>query len=127
VNDSKATTPEASLRAHAAFSGRPVVAIAGGFDKRLDLGPFADALARCAGVVLLGETADRLEALLRERGAPAPARAATVEEAVDRGLALAPPGAVLLLSPGHASWGMFVNYEERGDRFRAAVRARVPG
>jgi UDP-N-acetylmuramoylalanine--D-glutamate ligase len=128
VNDSKATTPEASLRALAAFEGRPLVALAGGYDKKVDLGPFADALAaRCRGVVLLGATAPALEELLRARGFTAIARAGSMEEAVDRGLALAPRGGVLLLSPGHASYGMFLHYEERGDRFREAVRRRAPG
>ena len=126
VNDSKATTPEAAFRALAAFEGRPLVAIAGGYDKKVDLAPLAkDLAARCAGVVLLGQTANLLEALLRAEGFAAVARAADMEEAVERGLALAPPGGVLLLSPGHASYGMFVNYEDRGDRFRDAVRRRA--
>ncbi len=128
VNDSKATTPEASLRALAAFEERPLVAIAGGFDKKVDLAPFAAALAaRCRGVVLLGATADALEGLLRARGFTGISRASGIEEAVDLGLAAAGPGGVLLLSPGHASYGMFVNYEERGDRFREAVRRRAGG
>ncbi len=126
MNDSKATTPEAALRALAAFEGRPVVAIAGGHDKKVDLAPFARALAaRCTAVVLMGDTAGLLDRLLRDAGAGNVARARDLEEAVDRGLAAAPPGGVLLLSPGHASYGMFVNYEERGDRFREAVRRRA--
>jgi UDP-N-acetylmuramoylalanine--D-glutamate ligase len=125
VNDSKATTPEAALRALAAFAGRPVVALAGGFDKKVDLGGLADGLAAsCRAVVLLGETAPLLDRLLRERGFADRATAASLDEAVALGLARARPGDVLLLSPGHASYGMFVNYEERGDRFREAVRGR---
>ncbi|MCK6481847.1 MAG: UDP-N-acetylmuramoyl-L-alanine--D-glutamate ligase, partial [Planctomycetes bacterium] len=125
VNDSKATTPEAALRGLGAFEGRPVVMIAGGYDKKVDLAPFAAEMARrCAGVVLLGATADLLEGMLRGAGLAAVARASSMEEAVERGLALSPAGGVLLLSPGHASYGMFTNYEERGDRFRAAVASR---
>ena len=127
VNDSKATTPEAALRALQAFEGRPVVAIAGGFDKKVDLAPFAKALAeRCAAVVLLGETAPRMEGLIRAAGGAAE-RVADLAAAVERGLALCPKGGVLLLSPGHASYGLFVNYEERGDRFRECVRSRGGG
>ena len=125
VNDSKATTPEAALRGLGAFGGRPVVMIAGGFDKKVDLAPFAAGMARrCAGVVLVGATADLLEGMLRREGLDRIARAASMEEAVERGLALAPAGGALLLSPGHASYGMFTNYEERGDRFREAVGRR---
>ena len=102
----------------------PVV-VAGGNDKKLDLAPFARALAeRAGGVVLLGDTADALERLLRAAGAARIARAGDMAEAVERGLALAGGRGVLLLSPGHASYGMFTNYEERGDRFRAAVTGR---
>jgi UDP-N-acetylmuramoylalanine--D-glutamate ligase len=125
VNDSKATTPEASFRALSAFEGRSVVAIAGGYDKHVDLEPFAVALAaRCRGVVLMGATAGTLETLLRVQGYDSAVRASTLEEAIDLGLGLAGKGGVLLLSPGHASYGMFVNYEERGDRFREAVARR---
>ncbi len=130
VNDSKATTPEAALLALASFD-RPLVAIAGGYDKKVDLGPLARGLAaRARAVVLLGDTAERLAGLLGEAAAPdrpgpEVRRVGGIEEAVDAGLASARPGDVLLLSPGHASYGMFVNYEERGDRFRSAVRRRA--
>ena len=125
VNDSKATTPEASFRALSAFEGKSIVAIAGGYDKHVDLAPFATALAaRCRGVVLMGATAGTMEDLLRARGFDRLARASGMEEAVDLGLGLAERGGVLLLSPGHASYGMFVNYEERGDRFREAATRR---
>ncbi len=94
----------------------------------MDLAPFAAALAaRCRSVVLLGATAPVLEGLLRARGFTGIAIASGIEEAVDLGLAAAGAGGVLLLSPGHASYGMFVNYEERGDRFREAVRRRGAG
>jgi UDP-N-acetylmuramoylalanine--D-glutamate ligase len=50
-------------------------------------------------------------------------RAATLEEAVGRAVARVPAGGVVLLSTGHASWGMFNNYEQRGEAFRQAARA----
>jgi UDP-N-acetylmuramoylalanine--D-glutamate ligase len=119
VNDSKATTPEAAVRALTAVP-HPVVLIAGGFERKADLGEFAEAIRVCAkAVVLLGESARRLAREIG-RGGPPVVGVRTIEKAVAEGLRLASPGDTLLLSPGHASWDMFSDYEERGDRFRAA-------
>lgn len=131
VNDSKATTPEAAIRALHAVR-EPIVLVAGGQDRGADLAAFAEAIrARARAVVVLGETADRLAEAIGRNGPPV-ARAATIEEAVEAGLELARPGDVLLLSPGHPSWDQHRNYEERGDRFRrrfqtlAAARESCP-
>jgi UDP-N-acetylmuramoylalanine--D-glutamate ligase len=122
VNDSAATTPEAAAAALDAFAGRPIVAIAGGSDKGLDVTPLAAALSRHAStVVLLGGTATaRLRAELGDRvpvEGPFDDMAAAVERAADRSTA----GGVVLLSPGCASFGLFVDEFDRGDRFRSAV------
>ncbi len=116
VNDSKATTPEAAIRALTAIDS-PVVLIAGGFERRADLREFVEVIGqRSRAVVLLGESADRMRKALE--GFPGPiVLAAGIEEAVDRGIELARAGDILLLSPGHASWDMFSSYEERGERF----------
>ena len=47
----------------------------------------------------------------------------TFEEAVAFCTANAQPGDAVLLSPACASWGMFKNYEERGDKFKELVNA----
>ena len=122
VNDSAATTPEAAAAALAAFAGRPIVAIAGGSDKGLDLEPLVAALRRHAThVVLLGGTATpRLRGELGDGVAvdgPFDDMGAAVEQAATR----APAGGVVLLSPGCASFGLFVDEFDRGDRFRSAV------
>ncbi|HOI55915.1 MAG TPA: UDP-N-acetylmuramoyl-L-alanine--D-glutamate ligase [Phycisphaerae bacterium] len=122
-NDSKATTPAAAEVALGAFD-RPVIAIAGGYDKKIDLGPLADALARGArAVLLIGQTAPMLAELLAERHYGGAETVETLDRAVARAAELAQPGDVVLLSPGHASWGQFENYEQRGDRFAEYVRA----
>lgn len=126
VNDSKATTPEAAIRALRALDA-PVVLVAGGFERGAELGEFAAVIReRVRVLVLLGESADRLAAAVGE-GGPEVLRAGSVEEAVDRGLARAAGGDVLLLSPGHASWDMYRDYEERGERFAARFRAASAG
>ncbi len=122
VNDSTATTPDAAVAALRSFPDRPVVALAGGSDKGLDLEPLAASLRRHAdAVVLLDGTAtdalaDRLE------GAPVHGPYRSMPEALAEAAALAPPGGVVLLSPGCASFGLFVDEFDRGDQFRAGVR-----
>ena len=100
----------------------PVVLIAGGYDKKSDPGPMVEAIrARAKAVVLIGATAAALEERIG-RGGPVVGRAETLEAAVARAVALACPGDVVLLSPGHASWDMFDNYEQRGAVFKQLVR-----
>jgi UDP-N-acetylmuramoylalanine--D-glutamate ligase len=122
VNDSKATNVDSMRVALESYAG-PLVLIAGGRDKA---GPFEEiaalAAARVTHLIAIGEAAQRI------RGAwPAvPSEdAADLAAAVARADALAAPGGVVLLSPGCASFDMFRNYEDRGDRFRALVRERV--
>ena len=135
-DDSKATTPEAAIAALEAFE-EPVVLLAGGYDKQVDLGEFAAAIARQAkAVVLMGQTAGDLERLLLDyiysaaRTRLRPDRiaiAATFEEASARAFRQSSPGDVVLLSPGCASYGWFNNYVERGDAFAAAATRWAEG
>jgi UDP-N-acetylmuramoylalanine--D-glutamate ligase len=121
VDDSKATNPGAALRALEGFV-EPIIWIAGGRAKGLDLGPLAGAArARVRAAVLIGEAAAQLESELR--GGPVVHREATIEDAVRRADALARPGDVVLLAPGCSSHDQFANFEERGRRFSAAARA----
>jgi len=120
IDDSKATTPAAAVVAMEALA-EPIVLIAGGYDKKSDPAVMVEALRRRArGVVLLGVTADRLEQAIGEGGPPVE-RAADLPSAVRAAASMARPGDVVLLSPGHASWDMFENYEQRGEVFRRAV------
>ena len=124
-NDSKATTPAAARVALASFDGG-LIAIAGGHDKKIDLGDLADDLCERARVVLLiGATAPVLEKLLTAREHPHVEVARTLDRAVARAAELAGPGDVVLLSPGHASYDQFTSYEQRGEQFAALV-SRLP-
>jgi UDP-N-acetylmuramoylalanine--D-glutamate ligase len=121
VNDSKATNPGAALRALMSFS-EPLVWIAGGADKGLDFRELAEvAVGRVRTAVLIGESAAKLEQALA--GRVDVRRAPSLEEAVDRAAEAAREGDVVLLSPACASWDQFRDFEERGERFRAAVGA----
>ena len=123
VDDSKATNPGAALRALEGFS-QPIIWIAGGRAKGLDLAPLADAArARVRAAVLIGEAAAQLEQGLR--GGPPVHREASIEDAVRRAGEIARPGDVVLLAPGCSSHDQFANFEERGRRFRDAARAQA--
>jgi UDP-N-acetylmuramoylalanine--D-glutamate ligase len=124
INDSQATIPLAAIAALHAFLPARVVLIAGGKDKGLDYGGFADAMAEsCRSVVLIGETAETLQRLVAGR-VPV-LRAGSMDEAVANAAAIAQPGDVVLLAPGAASFDMFVSFEARGEAFRAAAHAHA--
>jgi UDP-N-acetylmuramoylalanine--D-glutamate ligase len=121
-NDSKATNPDAGLVGLRAFSGAPVVLIAGGYGGGFELaGWLAEVRERTRSVVLLGASADELAERLAGHRVR---RAGSLEEAVELAGAEARPGDTVLLSPAYKSYDMFASYEERGRRFKDAVRAR---
>lgn len=124
-NDSIATTPERAAAGIRAFS-QPIVLIAGGYDKGLDFDELAAAVCdnQVKAVITMGQTAERIEAAIRAYGQgqePIVERAEDFDAAVRRAHALASEGDVVLLSPGCASYGMFRNFEERGERFQQLV------
>ncbi|MGC8553729.1 MAG: UDP-N-acetylmuramoyl-L-alanine--D-glutamate ligase [Phycisphaerae bacterium] len=136
-NDSKATTPEASITALRAFAPRSFICIVGGYDKHLDMSNFVRELAERAGGVLgIGATGQSLVDQVVASGAVAPQRAKyvqTLAAAVERaGQWVGDAGGaneldVVLLSPASASWGQFENYEVRGAQFAALARSHTAG
>ena len=129
INDSQGTQPDAVIAALRAFDG-PIVLIAGGRDKGVDLAELAAVVGRrAAGAVLIGESGPRLQRMFRDAGLATTERADTLEAAVERATALAAQAgglrrttATVLLSPAAASFDMFEDYEARGRAFKAAVR-----
>ena len=126
VNDSAATIAEAAVAALDSFDA-PVHLIAGGSDKGLPLDEFAGIAARAASLHLLAGTAtERIVRLLDERGGSYAGPYDSLEAAFEAASSRARPGEVVLLSPGCASFGMFRNEFDRGNRFRVLVQSR-PG
>jgi UDP-N-acetylmuramoylalanine--D-glutamate ligase len=120
-NDSKATNPDSTYKALAAFRD-PIVLIAGGRNKGIDLEPLAQAIARRASaLVTMGETGEELARRVRDAGLDKVDRAADLRDAVRKAAALARPGSVVLLSPAFTSYDMFRDYEDRGRRFKSTV------
>ncbi len=122
-NDSKGTNPDAAIQAVKAMV-KPTVLIAGGYDKGSDYDEWIASFGKTVkALVLLGQTADKIEAAARRAGFERILRAQSMEEAVKLSAAEAVSGDAVLLSPACASWGMFTNYEERGRIFKELVRA----
>jgi UDP-N-acetylmuramoylalanine--D-glutamate ligase len=130
VNDSQGTQPDAVIAALRAFPA-PVVLIAGGRDKGVDLAQLAAVVGETAfAAVLVGESGPTLERLFREAGLSRTALAATMDEAVAAADAFAhlalgdgPDGAIatVLMSPAAASFDMYEDYAARGHAFIESV------
>ncbi|QDU38834.1 UDP-N-acetylmuramoylalanine--D-glutamate ligase MurD [Maioricimonas rarisocia] len=124
VNDSKSTTPEATVAALEAFR-RPVMLIAGGADKGVDLVPLAREIAsRAKGVALIGAVGPELERLIaaaQQGQRPFRHVARSLEHAVRWAFENSDEGDVILLSPGCASFGWFSSYVDRGQQFVSVV------
>jgi UDP-N-acetylmuramoylalanine--D-glutamate ligase len=124
-NDSLATTPESTIVALDAFE-QPIVLLAGGYDKRVDLSEMAGAVARqTKAVALMGQTASRLHEQIAATdnrctvaSEPLPDIATAFAWAVAQSL----PGDVVLLSPGCASFDWFRNFADRGAQFTALAQ-----
>jgi UDP-N-acetylmuramoylalanine--D-glutamate ligase len=119
LDDSKATNPHAAV---ASLRGMEhVILIAGGLAKGVDLSPLAAAAAALDGVVAIGEAGPAVAAVF-ERLVPV-ALVVSMEDAVERASEMARPGGSVVLAPACASMDMFRDYQDRGERFAAAVRS----
>jgi UDP-N-acetylmuramoylalanine--D-glutamate ligase len=131
VNDSQGTQPDAVIAALNAFP-RPIVLLAGGRDKGVDLTELATVVgSRAMAAVLIGESGPALEAMFQAAGLRRTQRADSLEAAVTAAELLAREAlqdarvgdiATVLMSPAAASFDMFEDYAARGLAFKAAVR-----
>lgn len=119
-NDSKGTNVDSSVKAIESFD-RPLIIIAGGYDKKIDYEDFVKAFKKNGKImVLIGETKDKLKDLCEKHGISW-TFAADMDQAVKRARDYAKKGDVVLLSPASASWDMYKSYEERGEDFKNIV------
>jgi UDP-N-acetylmuramoylalanine--D-glutamate ligase len=117
VNDSKATNPDSTAPALAAFDR--IHWIVGGRAKSDDLDACAPAFGHVVRAYAIGEAAPRFAAILN--GHMPVEQAGTLAAAVASAASQALAGETVLLSPACASFDQFGDYEERGRAFRAAV------
>ena len=125
-NDSIATSPERTMAALRAFD-EPIVLLAGGRDKDLPWQDLADLIRQKVDhLVLFGEAADLIRQTLGETEVgerPMTVdRCDSLEEAVSQAAERVSPGDVVLLSPGGTSFDEFIDFEDRGKRFKQWVK-----
>ena len=122
-NDSKATNPDAAIQGLNAMPG-PTILIAGGYDKQSVYDEWAKLFKdKLKYLVLIGSTRDKIAECAKKHGFNNIMYAETLQEAVRVCDSYADKGDYVLLSPACASWGMFDNYEQRGDIFKSCVKA----
>ncbi len=126
-NSSIDSSPSRTAAALSALSGRDIVIICGGYDKKIPYEPLGDALCRgVRAVVLTGATGKKIESAILgsesyREGRPEYVYTPDFKEAVCIARSMAKRGGCVLLSPASASFDAFKSFSERGDCFRAIV------
>lgn len=125
-NDSLATTPESAIVGLQAFE-RPVILLAGGYDKQVDLTDMGKEIARRAkGVALMGQTSAALRKIINSEighSCLVSPELRSFREAFDWAVSESSSEDVILLSPGCASYDWFRNFADRGSQFEEFVRS----
>lgn len=122
-NDSIGTSPTRTIAGLNSFAEK-IVLIAGGYDKHLDYTPIAKPIVENVGaLILLGQTANKIysavtyELKFTKKELPI-CKVTTLEEAIQKAKEVSKKGDVVLFSPASASFDMFKNFEERGNKFK---------
>ena len=129
-DDSISTTVESAINAIEAVKNASTILL-GGMDRGIDYDPLVEYLAKChlSHIVLMYDSGlvikDKLAKVTSETFMERVTYAATLEEACAFAQKNAPKGSAVLLSPAAASYGVFKNFEERGDKFKAYVTMEV--
>ena len=116
-NDSKATNIIATQTALRSFINQSVILIAGGLDRKNGFDELVPDLTSVSGIVLYGETKEKLQEAAKVAGVPVIEVVNTLEEATKKAYEISKEEDIILLSPACASWDQFKNFEIRGDEF----------
>lgn len=120
-NDSKATNIIATQTALRSFTNQSVILIAGGLDRGNGFDELVPDLTAVSGIVLYGETKEKLQEAAKVAAIPVIEVVNTLEEATKKAYEISKKGDIILLSPACASWDQFKNFEIRGDEFIQVV------
>lgn len=126
VDDSKATNPDAAIKALLSFE-QPIILIAGGQDRQADFNEFAYLISeKVKELILIGETSNKLFKEVVKYGFNENNiyMVQNMKEAVSMAFRRIDSGDCLLLSPGCPSWDMYTSYKERGNQFRNEVEKK---
>ncbi|MFH1407326.1 MAG: UDP-N-acetylmuramoyl-L-alanine--D-glutamate ligase [Candidatus Omnitrophota bacterium] len=119
VNDSKATSVDAAVYALRSIPGG-IILIAGGRDKKSDYNIVKNIVnEKARAVILIGEAKENIKIAIQGRAQVQ--FAASLEDAVKKASDISQSGDTVLLSPMCASFDMFRNFEDRGDKFKEIV------
>ena len=122
INDSKATNVDACWYALESME-TPTILIIGGKDKGNDYEAIRELVKqKCAGIVYLGADNTKLHNFFDKMGIPT-ADTHSMKDCVAACVKMAKPGYTVLLSPCCASFDLFKNMEDRGEQFKALVKA----
>jgi UDP-N-acetylmuramoylalanine--D-glutamate ligase len=127
-NDSIASSPTRTIASLKAFE-KPVILIAGGYDKQIPFKPLAEeAYLNIKTLILVGATKYKIkevfESVLKEKGVFLEIiLAENFNGAIDTAKSVAKPGDIVMLSPACASFDMFENFEVRGNKYKEIVMA----
>lgn len=127
-NDSIGTSPTRTIAGLNSFDEK-IVLIAGGYDKHLDYKPIAKPILDNVSVlILMGQTAEKIKLAVEEEMKNTNKKIEiyhcdTLSETVNLAKKIARKGEIVLFSPASASFDMYKNFEERGDKFKAIVNS----
>ena len=122
VNDSKATNVDSVFYALGSFE-KPIILIAGGVDKGNDYSQIEELVRqKVKGLIILTPDSEKLSTYFKDIVSQIYITQ-DVLQAVKKGQEWASAGDIVLLSPACASFDLFKNYEDRGEKFKEAVRS----
>ena len=125
-NDSVSSSPTRTIAGLKSFD-EDIVLIAGGYDKNLDYTPIAKPiLKKVKTLILLGQTSGKIFDAVKEEEEKENKNidifmVNTLEEAVNLARKQAKVGEIVLFSPASASFDMFKNFADRGNKFKDLV------